>query len=118
MLPVAMQIETGFGPDLSLADPTLQFGLHPGIEMRVAHRRRLGREVWRHFGILILWTRHEFTALAMLIDINAIVTQSLDARNQAVKIGIIIVVHGVITDQMPIFTNIIRKCSQTYIQIG
>lgn len=32
-LPVAMQIETGFGPDLSLADFALQPGLHPGIKI-------------------------------------------------------------------------------------
>lgn len=54
----------------------------------------------------------------MLIDIDAVVAQSPDAWNQAGKIGIVIVVHGVIVLQMPNFANIIRKCSQTYIQIG
>ncbi len=96
VLAETMQIQTGFGPDLSLADPALQFGLHSGIEMGVARRGCLGRETGRRCGTLMPGSGYGLFTLTLLIDVDAVVTQSPDARHQAGKIGIIIVVHGVI----------------------
>jgi hypothetical protein len=116
-LTVAMQVNAAFWPNRSLFDFALQFFLQAGIEPGIVRGRGFGGEICLQIDFPVSRPGRRFPGPTPCISIDTVTMQAPDSGNQPGEFRFVVIIHLGFSDQIGNFANIIRKCSQTYIQI-